>query len=155
MYLTAKNLKRSVTGCFLFFSTVALVLFACGGFFCCSCIVFCLDFFLVRSKVCLFCSKIIVFLHLTYRYSGWDQTVFTGVDIHHPEGSAVPVLEDESSGGSCHGINCQADRLPCTTTSGNGALCTAARPAGENLDWEGKEGTVTSWFAVSPAVCSP
>lgn len=112
-------------------------------------------FFLVRSKVYLFCSKITVFLYLTCRYSGWDQTVFAGVNIHHPEGSAVPVLEDESSGSSCHGINCQTDRLPCTATSGNGALCTAARPARENLDWEGKEGIVTSWLAVNPAACSP
>lgn len=100
--------------------------------------------FLVRLRVCLFCSKITVFFHLTCRYSGWDQTIFAGVDIHHPEGSAVPVLEDESSGSSCHGINCQTDRLPCTTTSGNGALCTAARPARENLDWEGKVGIVAS-----------
>lgn len=111
-----------------------------------------LGFFLVRF-VC-FVAKL-VFLHLTCRYSGWDQTVFAGVDSHHPEGSAVPVLEDEGSGSSCHGINCQTDRLPCTATSGDGALCTAARPAGENLDWEGKEGIVMLWFTMSPAVCSP
>lgn len=103
-----------------------------------------LFFFFFFSKIkCLFCGKITVFLHLTYRYSGRDQTVFAGVDIHHPEGAAVPVLEDEGSGSSCHGINCQTDRFPCTTTSGNGALCTAARSPRENLDWEGKEGIVT------------
>lgn len=115
----------------------------------------CVFYFFNKIKFLFVLWQITVFLHLMCRYSGWDQTIFAGVDIHHPEGSAVPVLEDESSGSSCHGINCQTDRLPCTTTSGNGALCTAARPAGENLDWEGKEGIVTLCFAVSPAACNP
>lgn len=77
------------------------------------------------------------------RYSGWHQAVYAGADSHYTEGFAVPVLEDESSGSSCHGINCQTDRLPCTSTSGNSAVCTAAGPARENMDWEGKKGTVT------------
>lgn len=90
-----------------------------------------------------------MFLCLPCRYSGWHQTVYAGVDIHYPEGSPVPVLEDEIPGSSCHGISCQTDRLACTAAPGNSALCTAARPARENLDWEGKRGT---WIAVSTSV---
>ena len=40
------------------------------------------------------------------------QTLHDGADHHHPESPAVPVLEDEGSGGSCHGNCCQGtDRL--------------------------------------------
>lgn len=124
----AKKIDKSVTAFFSFF------------------------FFQIRSDFYLVCGKSTVFLCLMRRYSGWHQTVYAGVDNHYPEGSAVPVLEDESSGSSCHGISCQTDGLPCTAASGNSAHRTAARPARENLDREGKKGTSTLWITVSTSM---
>lgn len=71
---------------------------------------------------------------LLWRYS----IIPAGVDYYYPEGFTVAVLENESPGCNCYGINCKTNKLSSTSISGNDTECFGARPGWKNMGRKGK-----------------
>lgn len=71
---------------------------------------------------------------LLWRYS----IIPAGVDYYYPEGFTVTVLENESPGRNCYGINRKTNKLSSTSISGNDTECFGARPGWKNMGRKGK-----------------
>jgi hypothetical protein len=72
----------------------------------------------------------------------WRHSIIpAGVDHHYTEGFTVSVLENESPGCNCHGIDSKTNQLFGTSLSGNDSECTASRPGWENMGRKGKGNT--------------
>ncbi|GAB1288538.1 Proteasome adapter and scaffold protein ECM29 [Apodemus speciosus] len=71
---------------------------------------------------------------LLWRYS----IVPTGIDYYYPEGFTITVLENESPGCNCYGIDCKTNKLSCTSLSGDDTECIGARPGWKNMGRKGR-----------------
>ena len=71
---------------------------------------------------------------LLWRYS----IVPAGIDYYYPEGFTITILENESPGCNCYGINFKTNKLSCTSLPGDDPECIDARPGWKNMGRKGK-----------------